>query len=112
MDGGIECGGGADNTPTAIVVKNDGNVYVTGESTGIDTGKDFGTVMSYSQTIDTTDTDPPVVDAVTPEEGSVDIVVTSLVTAALFNEAMDVATITGATFTVTETNSGSPVPES
>jgi uncharacterized delta-60 repeat protein len=97
-----------DNKPVAMLVKDDGNVYVTGRSTGIDTGHDFGTVK-YSQIIEITDDDLPLVTEVTPVDLATGIAVTSLVTAT-FSEPMDPLNIEDSdTFTLQETLSATPV---
>ena len=94
--------------PTALVVKDDGHVYVTGQSKGADTGADFGTVK-YSQETVITDTDAPLVEAINPADQAIDILVTAIVTAT-FNEAMNGTAIeTPSVFTVAETVSGTAV---
>ena len=93
--------------PFDLVVRDNGHVYVTGQTVGVGTGKDFCTLM-YSQSTEITDTDPPVVDTTSPEDNTTGVLITALVTAT-FNEPMDPATFTNLTFTLEEKNTASPV---
>ncbi len=101
-------GGGVygQHEPRALAVSDDGNVYVSGVSTGTTTQTDFGTVK-YSQAPVTSDTVIPLVTAVSPADGAPRVTRYPTPVTATFSEAMDPAKLLDpAIFTVHDNVTG------